>query len=310
MISRRTTAPPSVSIIICTYQREQSLRNLLMDIAGQSVHPHEVIVIDQTPEHEPETAQLLKSMAPLVRVSRQSTPSLPAARNRGIATATGEVLLFVDDDARLPPSAVGEIASVMRGTDIHAMAPLVIVPGWLNGEDFARRYRLRGSWRSESLIEIDSMMGVCMAVRTEVFDSVGGFDEFLSHLHTSASGEDLEFTRRMTRNGLRLVLVPRIVVPHEAAWPGGAQVRTTLDPAPARRAYTYILLKENNALYRSGPRVVGRLLRPYVFRSDVLFNPRRLVQASRLMRADIRFIRLMMNDVELPPASPTLGERT
>jgi GT2 family glycosyltransferase len=283
--------PQSVSVVICTYQREESLRNLLIDLVAQRVLPNEIIVVDQTPEHEPATEALLRNLAPLVRHDRQREPNLPAARNRGTRLAQGDVVLFVDDDVRLSPIFLVEVYNMFRTAAVDALAPLVTVDGVRPGMDKARRYSLRRQWTDRPVIVVDSAIGACMAIRREAINAVGGFDETLAHLHPSAAGEDLEFTRRLTRAGFVLVLTPGIQVTHELDRPGGCRNREVGDTSVSRRALAYIALKESHAFDRLSPTAVARLCRIYFIRRDVVFSRSRLLESWRALASDLPVVR-------------------
>lgn len=300
--AHRATAapPPSVSVVICTYLREESLRNLLLDISAQDVSPEEVIVIDQTPEHEPSTDALLRALAPLVQHHRQAVPNLPAARNRGIQVASGEVLLFVDDDVRLPRAFVAGVRSMFSNTTIDALAPLVISDNWHVGRAEEIRYGLRGAWIAQPFIAVNSAIGACMAIRRDVIELVGGFDEALGHLHPSASGEDVEFTRRLTRRGFVLALTPALRVVHESERPGGCRNREIVDTSSSRRAVAYITLKEGDAFERMTVAVIAQLLRSYFIRRDVILSFPRIRERFRALVTDVAAIRHLKMEGQLP----------
>lgn len=280
-----------LSVIVCTYLREESLRNLLLDLIRQEEEPHELIVVDQTPDHEATTEALLCSPSLRIRRERRVVPNLPAARNDAIAIATGEVLVFVDDDVRLSPQFLRDVRAVMLSHPVDAIAPLVVAGGDRSSADLAHRYGLRGNWMDLAYIPINSAIGACLAVRRSVIEAVGGFDEMLAHLHPSASGEDLEFTSRITRAGYVLALVPDVRVKHELGWPGGCGNRTWLDAAPARRALAYITLKQEASLDRLSLVAAARLIRIYIIRRDVARSPSRVLYACCSVVKDIRWIR-------------------
>jgi GT2 family glycosyltransferase len=97
-------ACPSVSVIIPTYRREEPLKETLEDVLKQDYPAFEVLVIDQTPTHTPDIQTYLEQLAQAkkIRWFRVSWASLPGARNYGVRRATGEIILFIDDDVKLP----------------------------------------------------------------------------------------------------------------------------------------------------------------------------------------------------------------
>ena len=93
-----------ISVVIATYGREQALVDSINDVLKQDYPNFEVIVIDQTANHEPDTAQFLAetSAAGKIQLYTLDWASLPGARNYGVRQAKGDVILFVDDDVELP----------------------------------------------------------------------------------------------------------------------------------------------------------------------------------------------------------------
>src|SRR5260370_1119545 len=87
-----------VAVVIPTYQRERVLIDTVRLVLAQDPPPDEVLVIDQTPKHEPDTLDFLRtqSRAGVIRWIRQQPPNLPAARNRGLRDATSDIVLFLD----------------------------------------------------------------------------------------------------------------------------------------------------------------------------------------------------------------------
>jgi glycosyltransferase involved in cell wall biosynthesis len=94
---------PLVSIVLPTHQRAMKLSGALTAIADQNYRNVEVIIV-YTPD--PHTERLLRwfdAETPLEVVSvRQTEGGMPHARNMGIEAASGEVIVFTDDDC-IPP---------------------------------------------------------------------------------------------------------------------------------------------------------------------------------------------------------------
>ncbi|MBR8830488.1 MAG: hormogonium polysaccharide biosynthesis glycosyltransferase HpsN [Chlorogloea purpurea SAG 13.99] len=95
---------PLISVIIPTYRREDPLRDTLDDLLEQEYPSFEILVIDQTPSHTPEIQAYLEFLAAAGKITwyRVDWASLPGARNYGVRRAKGEIILFIDDDVRLP----------------------------------------------------------------------------------------------------------------------------------------------------------------------------------------------------------------
>lgn len=92
---------PLVSVVIPTYNRAEMLSITLKSVAGQTYHPIELIVVDDC-SPEPVVAEPVDDLE--VTVVRHALTMGPgAARNTGMAIATGTYLAFLDDDDQWDP---------------------------------------------------------------------------------------------------------------------------------------------------------------------------------------------------------------
>lgn len=113
------TSPPSglpeqmkLSVVIATYRRATSLGRTLGTLAAQHHLPDEVIVVDQSPGEERAAvegiiAQAAQAGLP-VKLLWSSMPSSTRARNLGLDAATGDWVVFSDDDVDWPPAVTGD----------------------------------------------------------------------------------------------------------------------------------------------------------------------------------------------------------
>ncbi len=107
------------SIIIPAYNAEAYLQRSLDSIFSQEFNDYEVIVVNDGSTDE--TAALLEgytSKHQNLHVLAQSNQGMATARNRGLETAQGDYILFVDSDDELMPQALSELAPHLNGEDI------------------------------------------------------------------------------------------------------------------------------------------------------------------------------------------------
>ena len=91
------------SVVIITKDRPENLRKLLRSLVKQSLKPDEVLVVDNNSNLSYHAVfSEFQSELPL-RIFVEMTPGIPAARNRGIHEARGEIILFTDDDCEADP---------------------------------------------------------------------------------------------------------------------------------------------------------------------------------------------------------------
>lgn len=95
-----------ISVVIATYRRAGSLARTLATIASQSRRPDEVIVVDQSVAEEEAAVREVIAASVLaglsVRLLRCAEPSSTQARNLGLAAASGDWVVFSDDDVDWP----------------------------------------------------------------------------------------------------------------------------------------------------------------------------------------------------------------
>lgn len=210
----RQAPGPRLSVVICTWNRAELLAGCLASLAAQGLpgDEWEVLVVDDGSTDDTAavaTADGAAGDAP-VRHLLQDHRGQPAARNRGIAEATGDVVLFLDDDEEAP---AGFLAAVL--TALAADPSLAGAGG---------PYRDKGGGLATcercSLAEASvpggpgprlapRLLGGNMAVRREVFVTVGPFDERLA-----GRGDDNEWFHRATAAGHRFLFDPALWVWH------------------------------------------------------------------------------------------------
>ncbi|MEM6424653.1 MAG: glycosyltransferase family A protein, partial [Cyanobacteria bacterium P01_D01_bin.128] len=95
---------PPISVIVPTYGREEVLQATIESTLAQDYPAYEVIVVDQTRQHQPDVQAYLDQSAQdgKIRLYKVDWASLPGARNYGVARSQGEIILFIDDDVELP----------------------------------------------------------------------------------------------------------------------------------------------------------------------------------------------------------------
>lgn len=101
-----TVVPPAplVSLVLTTYNRPALLRRALQSVLAQTYPQLQIIVVDDGSTDE--TGAWLASLGEQIHLIRQEHTGISAARNRGIAAATGTFLSFLDDDDFIAPSKI------------------------------------------------------------------------------------------------------------------------------------------------------------------------------------------------------------
>ena len=100
-----------LSVIIPTYNRVDSLRRTFSYIKKSSVLPDELIVVDQSESDYARQIEALCRENEVVYKHLQH-PSSTAARNVGIETSSGDILVFMDDDVDVDQETLSNVKEV------------------------------------------------------------------------------------------------------------------------------------------------------------------------------------------------------
>jgi len=118
------TETPAISVIIPTYNRLDTLRQMLGALARQTATDFEVIVVDDGSTED--AASLAGGDWPFALTClRQENQGATAARNFGARHSRGDLLVFMDDDIELRPDTLATL------TERHAAHPRAVVVGTL-----------------------------------------------------------------------------------------------------------------------------------------------------------------------------------
>jgi len=109
-----------ISVIIPAYNGEQFLREAIESILEQKWHPLEILVIDDGSTDR--TAEIARSLYPLVSVLKQQNLGPASARNRGLEKAQGEYIGFLDaDDLWIPGKLTSQVSFLKRHPQIDVV---------------------------------------------------------------------------------------------------------------------------------------------------------------------------------------------
>jgi glycosyltransferase involved in cell wall biosynthesis len=113
ILSRRRDLGPQdrraglVTVVIPCYEQARFLGEAIESVLSQSYRAFEVIVVDDgSTDNTSEVASHYVGAYPMVRLIRQENRGASEARNRGLAEAKGEYVVFLDSDDRLLPGAL------------------------------------------------------------------------------------------------------------------------------------------------------------------------------------------------------------
>ncbi|MSU51715.1 MAG: glycosyltransferase [Opitutus sp.] len=213
-----------ISVAIPTYNRADFLRQTLAGIAAQHFpRDHfEVLVIDNnSTDHTRTVVDEFANTHPAPRHVFETKQGLDHARNRAIAEARGEVIVFGDDDILVQPDWLAQMVVPLladTGRRIGAVGGEV-VPVFPDGlPDWIREWHAPLGFRADTgpLEPKHSPMGANLAFPAWVFDQLGLFHTALDRAAGNYfSGGDSEMIRRVRAAGLEVWFAPAAAVKHQ-----------------------------------------------------------------------------------------------
>jgi glycosyltransferase involved in cell wall biosynthesis len=217
-----------ITVILCTYNRCQSLANALGSVAASDLSGSagwEVLVVDNNSKDR--TREVVEDFsrryAGRFRYLFEPRPGKSHALNTGIREARGEILAFMDDDVTVEPAWLQNLTANLHDGDWAGAGGRILPernfspPRWLALEGpYAMGGVLALFDRGDKPGELDwAPYGTNMAFRREMFEKYGGFRTDLGPTPASEiRGEDTEFGRRLVAARQRLRYEPSAVVYH------------------------------------------------------------------------------------------------
>ena len=197
------------SLIIPAYNAEKSIVTCLESALNQSLprDEYEVVVVDDgSTDNTPRIAANYP-----VRLIRQQNQGPAAARNNGASEAIGNVFIFTDSDCELDHKFLEAIISpIENNKDIVGVQGIYKTKQKELAAQFGQieiEHRYERMRKSEY---IDFIGTYAAAYKADIFKEFGGFDtEF-----PLSSGEDAEFSYRVSQKGYKMVFCPEAFVYH------------------------------------------------------------------------------------------------
>ncbi|MCV0403320.1 MAG: glycosyltransferase [Chloroflexi bacterium] len=218
------TRAPSFSVVICCYtlDRWDDIESAVASVASQAMPALETIVVV---DHN--DALLARATAAWAGDSVQVIPNtrqqgLSGARNTGLEAARGDVVAFLDDDARADSDWLAQLTAAYDDPSVLGVGGSSLAtwatsrPGWFPAEfDWVVGCTYLG--QPETRAHVRNVIGSNMSFRREVFEAVGDFRSDIGRIGTKPLGcEETELCIRaqVGIDGGRIVFEPRAVVHH------------------------------------------------------------------------------------------------
>jgi len=232
-----------ISVILCTYNRCQSLATALTSLAAQVLPDSidwEVIIVDNNSRDQTRAVVdgFWRQNPERFRYLMEPQQGKSFALNQGIREARGNVLAFTDDDVTMEPTWLHHLTAGLRSGDWAGAGGRTfpergfVPPHWLPTEG---RYALAPlavfDMGADTKELTETPFGNNMAFRKELFEKYGGFHTGLGPRAGSAGpqkSEDSEFGERLLAAGEQFRYEPDAVVYHSVP-PNRMQKKYFLD---------------------------------------------------------------------------------
>lgn len=259
-------AKPTASIVIPVHgQLPLTLRCLHSLAASGDATSFEVIIVDDASPDG--SADVLPHVEGLVYVRNETNLGFIGSCNAGSMAARGEFLVFLNNDTLVQPGWLDSLLATFRQfPDTGLVGSKLVYPDGRLQEAGGIVYRSGAAAnygrnadptepRFNFVREVDYCSGACIAIRTKIFNQLGGFD---SH-YAPAYFEDTDLGMRVRECGLKVRYQPASVVVHLEGASSGTDTRVGVK--------SYQVLNQQKFIERWAKRLASHPLDPD--RSDV-----------------------------------------
>jgi glycosyltransferase involved in cell wall biosynthesis len=219
---------PDVSVVVCTYNRADFLRQTLASLLQQTLKSkcYEIIVVDDgSSDHTAEAVEDVRRGARIdIRYIRQANSGIGNARNRGYREARAPWVAYIDDDELASEHWLSELLDTAEATSADCVGGPSILRvlgnpdiqpvgtiGMLLGQNpcmvtASRNMSLLQRLRAR-ITRLNVPGGGNVLVRKALLERLGGFRP-LRH------GEDLDFFRRAVQEKAGLATAHQAIIYH------------------------------------------------------------------------------------------------
>jgi len=237
---------PTISVVIPTRNGSATLAACLTALRASTFPPAEIIVVDDASSDD--SARIAAQFD--CRVLRLcENIGAARAKNRGAASATGDILFFTDDDVVVAKDALANLAA--RYADENIAGVVGLLDAKIPFADFASNYKnlwMRFTYARIPRERIGLFYTSIASMRRAVFAHLGGFDE---NYAGASIAEDTEFGQRAWGAGHHIALDPDMTAAHHKQYTLGEVLRK--DYLRARALMLMRLRKRGQPFYTSVP---------------------------------------------------------
>ena len=215
-----------ISFIICTYNRDKYIYECLSRLAKNTAKDGWEIVLVNNNSTDNTAAECERFVADYkltnYRYFAETQQGLSFARNRGIAEAHGEWLVFLDDDAMVEPDYIANLQKHLlqhpeAGAFGGAIEPFFEdeTPDWISPWAMGFVSAIDLGEQTKVFPAKSYPIGANMGISRETIERVGVFNTALGRTGNNLmGGEEKDIFNRIRQAGLQILYFPNIKVQH------------------------------------------------------------------------------------------------
>jgi GT2 family glycosyltransferase len=229
---------PGTSLIICSRNRPQLLRDCVASVLRGETVPSELIIVDDSDFEDPAVPSMSAGPCEIRYVWRRGR-GLSSALNLAVGLARHDLLVFCQDDNEVEPTWLALITNALREADGR-----VLVTGSVRASqaETPNQFVANATVASDRVVyrgspPRDVLYAQNMAMFSSAAAEIGPFDERLGPGTRFPASEDSDFAYRALKAGYAIVYEPSAMVWHRAWRPSEDWLRFRWDYGFARGGF-------------------------------------------------------------------------
>lgn len=206
----------TLSVVIPTFNREAELCDTIKQLLNQKLKAKSIIIVDQSRDHEPATAEFLESQAGAgsIVLVKEKVANAARARNVGCACVESDIVLFLDDDVIIKDNFLDMHLNEYISGDCDAVSGIVF--DTTGREMYGTTQTLKRTFTE--MVRFPNLPGCNFSIRREAYLALEGFDPKFVY---SSTHEDRDFSIRFQEAGFKAVVSTDASLIHLLAIGGG-----------------------------------------------------------------------------------------
>ena len=210
-----------ISVIISCYNGEKYIKGCINSVLKSDFNHFEIIIINDGSTDNSKKVLQFYQHHPLIKIIHLSKNLGPSkARNQGVSVSCGQYIFFLDIDTQIKIDCLKQIASTLKHNPNIGALQAKILQGKSHIIDSIGHFISYSGFPYEighgeqkknhnRMIPIFGAKSAALAIRKQVFEETGGFDEdYLIY------GEDTDLSWRVWLAGYRMYYLPKAEVDH------------------------------------------------------------------------------------------------